>query len=114
MNGAQLRAVGRQVGSPGFLFISAGTPTADVANVMASSQWDVVIKALAKADLTLVMYAPADLPGLDTLLTHSTSVLLLGGDLRKADGDDPDLSAERNRPTRARGAEPWYGFRGSG
>ncbi len=85
VNGAQLRGVSRRVGSPGFLFISAGTQTADVANVMASSAWDVVIKALAIADLTLVVYAPADLRGLDALLARSTSVVLLGGDLKKAD-----------------------------
>ena len=83
--GAQLRAVCRQMGSPGFLFISAGTPTAEPADVVRSGQWDIVFKALGEADVTLVMYVPADLPGLDALLGRSSAVLLLGGDLEGAD-----------------------------
>jgi hypothetical protein len=80
MDGAQLRAVGRRVGAPGFPFISARTTTGDVADVMRSDRWDVVFEALGEADVDLVMYAPADLPGLDALLRRSPTVLLLGGD----------------------------------
>ena len=102
MNGAQLRAVCRRIGSPGFLFISAGTPTADPAGVVRSGQWDIVIKMLGEADITLVMYAPADLPGLDALLGRSSAVLLLGGDAKGADeavktlglGETPRLGPE--------------------
>ena len=83
--GAQLHAVCRQIGSPGFLFISAGAPSPEPADVMHSSQWDIVFKALGEADVTLVIYAPADLPGLDALLGRSSAVLLLGGDLERGD-----------------------------
>ncbi len=79
MNDAQLRTVGRTVGSPKFPFISAGTPAGDVADVMRSARWDVVLQALEDADVHLVMYAPADLPGLDALLRRNPAVLLLGG-----------------------------------
>ena len=85
VNDAQFPALCRRIGSPGFLFISAGTPTADPADVVRSSRWDIVIKALGEADTTLVTYAPADLPGLDALLGRSSAVLLLGGDLAGAD-----------------------------
>jgi len=78
MDGAQLRAVGQRVGSPEFLFISAGTATGDVADVMRSDRWDVVFEALREASVDLVMYAPADLPGLDALLRRNPTVLLLG------------------------------------
>ena len=80
MDGAQLRTVARRVGSPEFLFISAGTPRADVADVVRIGRWDIVLKALREANVHLVMYAPADLPGLDALLGRSPAVLLLGGD----------------------------------
>ncbi len=86
MKGAQLRTVGRQVGSPKFLFIAAGTPTGDVADVMHSGRWDIVLEALREAKVHLVMYAPADLPGLDALLRRDPAVLLLGG--------DPEVAAE--------------------
>ena len=86
MNDAQLRAVGRRVGSPEFLFISAGTPTGDIVDVMRSGRWDIVLEALEQANVHLVMYAPADLPGLDALLGRSPATLLLGG--------DPDVAAE--------------------
>lgn len=86
MNDAQLRAVGRLVGSPEFLFISAGTPTGDIVDVMRSGRWDIVLEALEQANVHLVMYAPADLPGLDALLGRSRATLLLGG--------DPDVAAE--------------------
>ena len=80
MDGAQLRAVGRRVGSPEFPFISAGTAPGDIADVMRSDRWDVVFEALGEANVDLVMYAPADLPGLDALLGRNPTVLLLGGD----------------------------------
>jgi cell division septation protein DedD len=80
MQGAQLRAVSRRVGAPEFLFISAGTPTGDIADVMRSGRWDIVLEALGKANVHLVLYAPADLPGLDVLLGRSPAVLLLSGD----------------------------------
>ena len=86
MDRAQLRKVGRRVGTPEFPFISAGTAPGDVADVMRSDRWDVVFEALGAADVDLVMYAPADLPGLDALLRRSPIVLLLGG--------DPDAAAE--------------------
>ena len=89
MDGAQLRAVGRRVGAPDFPFISAGTATGNVADVMRSDRWDVVFEALGEADVDLVMYAPANLPGLDALLRRSPTVLLLGG--------DPDVAAEAMR-----------------
>ena len=83
--GAQLRAVSRWVGSPGFLFIPAGTPPADAADVMRSGRWDMVFKSLGEANVDLVMYAPADLPGLDALLVRSSAVLLLGGNPEAAE-----------------------------
>jgi hypothetical protein len=52
----------------------------DVADVMRSDRWDVVFEALGEADVDLVIYAPADLPGLDALLRRSPTVLLLAGD----------------------------------
>lgn len=86
MDGAQLRAVGRRVGSPEFPFISAGTAPGDIVDVMRSDRWDVVFQALGEADVDLVMYAPGHLPELDALLARSPTVLLLGG--------DPDAAAE--------------------
>ena len=83
--GAQLRAVSRWVGTPGFPFIPAGTLTADAADVMRSGQWDTVLKALGEVNVDLVLYAPADLPGLDALLARSSAVLLLGGNLEAAE-----------------------------
>ena len=85
MNGAQLRNVSRLVGSPDFLFISAGMPTGDIADVMRSGRWDVVLEALGEAEFHLVMYAPADLPGLDVLLERGPAVLLLGRDPEAAE-----------------------------
>ncbi len=83
--GAQLRAVSRWIGSPGFLFIPAGTPPADAADVMRSRRWDIVFKALGEANVDLVIYAPADLPGLDALLARSSAVLLLSGNQEAAE-----------------------------
>lgn len=85
VQGAQLRAVCREIGSSNFLFMSAGTMTVDAAAVMRSKRWDIVINALGEAGVTLVMYAPADLPGLDALLSRGSAVLLLGGDLKGAE-----------------------------
>ncbi len=85
MAGAQLRAVSRLVGSPGFLFIPTGAQSADAADVMRSGRWDIVFKALGEANVDLVIYAPADLPGLDALLARSSAVLLLGGDPKVAE-----------------------------
>ena len=48
-----------------------------------------VLYGLAEADVDMVMYAPANLPGLDALLRRSPTVLLLGG--------DPDVAAEAMR-----------------
>jgi hypothetical protein len=61
VSGAQFRTVCRQIGSPGFLFMSTGETTEDVADVLSSDRWDIVIKALEEADVTLVTYAPADI-----------------------------------------------------
>ena len=91
MNGAQLRNVSRLVGSPDFLFISAGTPTGDIANVMRSGRWDIVLEALGEAEFHLVMYAPADLPGLDALLERGPAVLLLGRNTEVAEEAIRDL-----------------------
>ena len=85
MAGAQLRAVSRWVGAPGFLFIPTGTPSADAADVMRSGKWDIVFEALGQANVDLVLYAPADLPGLDALLARSSAVVLLGGNTEAAE-----------------------------
>ena len=82
---APIPSVAQRAGTPGFQFISVGTPIEDPTEVTLSDEWAAFVEEVGDAQATIVFYVPADLPGVDALVARSAATLLLAGDPTEAE-----------------------------
>ena len=71
--------------TPGFQFISVGTPVEDPTEVTLSDEWATFVEEVVDAPAMILFYVPADLPGVDALVACSAATLLLAGDPTEAE-----------------------------
>lgn len=90
--GASIRRIAVSGDEP-FFFAPAGTAVADAEPVLGHPRWEVLTQGFASAGVTLLLYAPLDLPGTRSLFQRASEVILLateeeaaGTDLDGADG----------------------------
>lgn len=90
--GASIRRIAVSSDEP-FFFAPAGTVVADAEPVLAHPRWEVLTRGFASAGVTLLLYAPLELPGTRSLFQRASEVILLaaqdeaaGTDLDGADG----------------------------
>lgn len=90
--GASIRRIAVSSDEP-FFFAPAGTVVADPEPVLAHPRWEVLTSGFASAGVTLLLYAPLELPGTRSLFQRASEVILLAGedeaagiDLEGADG----------------------------
>ena len=82
---APIPSVAQQVGTPGFQFVSVGTPIEDPTEVTLSDEWAAFVEEVGDAQATILFYVPAELPGVDALVARSAATLLLAGDPTEAE-----------------------------
>ena len=75
--GCSVLRVARPVHGRGFLFVPAGTATANPEAVAASSRWASVVDACHRIRATIVVFVPSDLPGCEHLLAQASHVFML-------------------------------------
>ena len=82
---APIPSVAQQAGTPGFQFVSVGTPIEDPTEVTLSDEWAAFVEEVVDAQATVLFYVPSDLPGVDALVARSAATLLLAGDPAEAE-----------------------------
>lgn len=77
--GTSLRLLARAVDDGGWTLVPAGLWLSDPAELLEAPAWTALIAEAAATDATLLLYAPADAPGLPVLARRVGAVLSLGG-----------------------------------
>ncbi|HEX7238675.1 MAG TPA: hypothetical protein VF263_00300, partial [Longimicrobiaceae bacterium] len=76
--GASLARTARPVPGRGFYLISAGTYTEEPETVLLHPRWPRVVSGFADAHASLLLFVPADAPGLEVLGSGAGAVIVLG------------------------------------
>jgi Mrp family chromosome partitioning ATPase len=87
--GASLRRVSAPVPEGGFFFAPAGIGVADPQRIAGHPRWDRLLEGARDAGATLLLYAPASLPGADRIAGRVGAVAVVGAPA------DADTVAER-------------------
>jgi hypothetical protein len=75
--GSSVLRVARPLHERGFLFVPAGTATANPEAVAASPRWASLVDACERISATIVVFLPSNLPGGEHLLAQASDVFLL-------------------------------------
>ncbi len=78
--GASVRRVARSAPDRGFFYITAGTPSADVAAVLGSPRLKRLCEGFLDAGVTLVLFAHDECPGTQHLLIQATDAVVLSAE----------------------------------
>lgn len=76
--GASLARTARPVRGHGFYLISSGTYTPDPGSVLGHPRWSKVLAGFSDAQATLLLFVPAESPGIDALARLAGTAILLG------------------------------------
>lgn len=74
--GASIQRIAVSTDEP-FFFAPAGTAVPDAEPVLGHPRWEVLTQGFSSAGVTLLLYAPLDLPGTPSLLQRASQVILL-------------------------------------
>jgi hypothetical protein len=75
--GASLARSARPVPGRGFYLISAGTYEPDTAAILGADRWEKIVQGFREARAALLLFVPADAPGLDALARTAPDVIVL-------------------------------------
>ncbi len=78
--GASLARSARPAGTRGFYLITAGTYSNDPEALYRHRRWDKLVKGFADADASLIVFSPAESPGIDVLIGRASAVIFLGNE----------------------------------
>ncbi|HEX8694834.1 MAG TPA: hypothetical protein VF746_20575 [Longimicrobium sp.] len=77
--GASLARSARSVPGRGFYLITAGTYTPEPEAIFRHPRWEKLVAGFREAQASLMLFVPADAPGLDALAQWAHDAVLLGG-----------------------------------
>lgn len=77
--GASLRRVARAVSGRTFYFAPAGAYVPDPEALLSHPRWERLIGGFVEAEAVLILYVPADTPGLDALARRAGHAVILAG-----------------------------------
>jgi len=76
--GASLARSARPVPGRGFYLISGGTYTDDAGAILRHPRWEKIVSGFREAQASLLLFAPADAPGVEALAHWAGDAILLG------------------------------------
>ncbi|HWK90549.1 MAG TPA: hypothetical protein VNP72_11240, partial [Longimicrobium sp.] len=78
--GASLARSARVVPGRGFVLLSAGTYTEDTVAILRHPRWEQLLSGFRSTGAALLLFVPADAPGLDAIAARAGEAILLGGE----------------------------------